>query len=60
VRFRDLLIHTIVAATGGTAVFAVPMMGPVVEGVVNTVGDSILVEMTTNMAFHAGINVQSG
>ena len=29
VRFRDLAVHTVIAATGGMAAVAAPVMGPV-------------------------------
>ncbi|KAJ7672894.1 hypothetical protein B0H14DRAFT_3069206 [Mycena olivaceomarginata] len=42
IRFRDLAVHTVIAATGGMAVVAAP--------VISTFGDTILVEM----GIHAG------
>ncbi|KAI0711337.1 hypothetical protein C8Q76DRAFT_736182 [Earliella scabrosa] len=53
VRFRDLAVHTIIAATGGVAAVAAPVMGPVSDVVVSTFGDTILVEM----GMHAGFSL---
>ncbi|KAI0321415.1 hypothetical protein OF83DRAFT_1168466 [Amylostereum chailletii] len=52
IRFRDLAVHTVVAATGGMAAIAAPVMGPVADVVVSTVGDSILVEVGMHAGFH--------
>ncbi|KAI0711118.1 hypothetical protein C8T65DRAFT_647558 [Cerioporus squamosus] len=51
IRFRDLAVHTIIAATGGVAAVAAPVMGPVSDVVVSTFGDTILVEMGMHMGF---------
>jgi len=51
IRFRDVAVHTIIAATGGVAAIAAPVMGPVSDLVVSTVGDSILVEIPTHIGF---------
>ncbi|KAA1473059.1 hypothetical protein DENSPDRAFT_839482 [Dentipellis sp. KUC8613] len=53
VRFRDLVVHTVIAATGGMAAVAAPVMGPVSDVIVNAVGDSILVEV----GMHAGFKL---
>ncbi|KZV99552.1 hypothetical protein EXIGLDRAFT_724583 [Exidia glandulosa HHB12029] len=53
IRFRDLLIHTIIVATGGTASIAAPVLGPVANEFVATVGDSIVVQL----GVHAGFEV---
>ncbi|KAI0047699.1 hypothetical protein FA95DRAFT_1558796 [Auriscalpium vulgare] len=53
VRFRDLAVHTVIAATGGMAAVAAPAMGPVADAIVSTVGDSILVEV----GMHAGFEL---
>ncbi|KAI0765370.1 hypothetical protein C8Q74DRAFT_1205117 [Fomes fomentarius] len=51
IRFRDLAVHTIIAATGGVAAVAAPVMGPVSDMVVSTFGDTILVEMGMHVGF---------
>ncbi|KAI0067455.1 hypothetical protein BV25DRAFT_1877460 [Artomyces pyxidatus] len=51
IRFRDLAVHTVVAATGGIAAVAAPVMGPVADAFVSTVGDSILVEIGMHTGF---------
>ncbi|OSD08181.1 hypothetical protein PYCCODRAFT_1430340 [Trametes coccinea BRFM310] len=51
IRFRDLAVHTIIAATGGVAAVAAPVMGPVSDAVVSTLGDTILVEMGMHVGF---------
>ncbi|EJF63816.1 hypothetical protein DICSQDRAFT_101872 [Dichomitus squalens LYAD-421 SS1] len=51
IRFRDLAVHTIIAATGGVAAVAAPVMGPVSDAVVSTFGDTILVEMGMHVGF---------
>ncbi|KAH8097042.1 hypothetical protein BXZ70DRAFT_990927 [Cristinia sonorae] len=53
IRFRDVAVHTVIVATGGMAAVAAPVMGPVSDVVVSTVGDSILVEI----GMHAGFEV---
>ncbi|KAJ7057761.1 hypothetical protein C8F01DRAFT_1150989 [Mycena amicta] len=45
IRFRDLAVHTIVAATGGMAVVAAPVMGSVGAEVIGAFGDTIVVEL---------------
>ncbi|KAE9398070.1 hypothetical protein BT96DRAFT_921053 [Gymnopus androsaceus JB14] len=42
IRFRDLAVHTVIAATGGFAVVASPAMSGVSDFVVSTFGDTIL------------------
>ncbi|RDX54676.1 hypothetical protein OH76DRAFT_1340627 [Lentinus brumalis] len=51
IRFRDLAVHTIIAATGGVAAVAAPVMGPVSDVVLSTFGDTILVEMGMHVGF---------
>ncbi|OJT02818.1 hypothetical protein TRAPUB_6674 [Trametes pubescens] len=51
IRFRDLAVHTIIAATGGMAAVAAPVMGPVSDVVVSTLGDTILVEVGMHVGF---------
>ncbi|EJD54780.1 hypothetical protein AURDEDRAFT_110266 [Auricularia subglabra TFB-10046 SS5] len=53
VRFRDLLVHTVIVATGGTAAIAAPVLAPVANEIVATVGDSIVVEL----GIYAGFEV---
>ncbi|KAI0797227.1 hypothetical protein BC629DRAFT_1286169 [Irpex lacteus] len=53
IRFRDVAVHTIIAATGGVAAVATPVMGPVSDVIVSTLGDSILVEV----GMHAGFEL---
>ncbi|EGO03533.1 hypothetical protein SERLA73DRAFT_83585 [Serpula lacrymans var. lacrymans S7.3] len=50
-RFRDLAVHGVVVATGGVAAIAAPVMGPVSDAVLSTVGDGILVEMGLHTGF---------
>ncbi|KAI0342313.1 hypothetical protein BDW22DRAFT_1357636 [Trametopsis cervina] len=51
IRFRDVAVHTIIAATGGVAAIASPVMGPVSDVIVSTFGDTILVEVGTQVGF---------
>ncbi|KAF9071855.1 hypothetical protein BDP27DRAFT_1321492 [Rhodocollybia butyracea] len=53
IRFRDLAVHTVIAATGGFAAIASPVMGPVSDLVVSSFGDTILVEL----GLHAGFEL---
>jgi hypothetical protein len=53
VRFRDLVVHTVVAATGGTAAVAAPVMGPISDMVVGSLGETILVELGMHAGFEA-------
>ncbi|KAJ3729587.1 hypothetical protein C8R42DRAFT_652445 [Lentinula raphanica] len=53
IRFRDLAVHTVIAATGGFAAIASPVMGPVSDLVVSSFGDTILVEL----GLHAGFDL---
>ncbi|KAJ3559166.1 hypothetical protein NM688_g508 [Phlebia brevispora] len=53
IRFRDLAVHTIIAATGGVAAVAAPVMGPISDAIVSTLGDTILVEMGIHAGFEA-------
>ncbi|TDL24587.1 hypothetical protein BD410DRAFT_767103 [Rickenella mellea] len=51
IRFRDLVVHAVIAGTGGMAAVAAPVMGPVADVVVDTLGDSILVEIGMHASF---------
>ncbi|KAI0790351.1 hypothetical protein C8Q75DRAFT_761393 [Abortiporus biennis] len=51
IRFRDLAVHTVIAATGGMAAVAAPVMGPVSDVIVSTLGDTILVEIGMHVGF---------
>lgn len=51
IRFRDLAFHTVIAATGGVAAVAAPIMGPVSDVIVSSLGDTILVEMGMHVGF---------
>ncbi|KAJ7669038.1 hypothetical protein B0H17DRAFT_217181 [Mycena rosella] len=53
IRFRDLAVHTVIAATGGMAVVAAPVFGGVAAEVISTFGDTILVEI----GLHAGFSL---
>ncbi|KAF8156714.1 hypothetical protein B0H34DRAFT_710311 [Crassisporium funariophilum] len=53
IRFRDLAVHTVIAATGGMAAVAAPVMGPVSDVFVTSFGDTILVEL----GLHAGYDL---
>ncbi|PPQ92130.1 hypothetical protein CVT25_007961 [Psilocybe cyanescens] len=64
IRFRDLAVHTVIAATplirnhdrdpqGGMAAVAAPVMGPVSDVVVGSLGDTVLVEL----GIHAGFGL---
>ncbi|KAI0685766.1 hypothetical protein BC835DRAFT_494455 [Cytidiella melzeri] len=53
IRFRDVAVHTIIAATGGMAAIATPVMGPVSDAIFSTFGDTILVEV----GLHAGFEL---
>ncbi|KAJ7749310.1 hypothetical protein DFH07DRAFT_557295 [Mycena maculata] len=53
IRFRDLAVHTVIAATGGMAVVAAPVLGPISAEVISMFGDTILVEL----GIHAGFEV---
>jgi len=55
IRFRDLVVHTVVAATGGTAAVAAPAMGPISDMVVDSFGDTILVELGLHAGFEAAV-----
>lgn len=52
-RFRDLVVHTVVAATGGMAAVASPAMGPISDMVVDSFGDTIFVELGSHAGFEA-------
>ncbi|KAK7683156.1 hypothetical protein QCA50_013829 [Cerrena zonata] len=53
IRFRDLVVHGVIAATGGMAAVAAPVMGPVSDAVVASLGDTLLVEI----GMHAGFDL---
>ncbi|KIJ35299.1 hypothetical protein M422DRAFT_51568 [Sphaerobolus stellatus SS14] len=53
IRFRDLAVHMVIAATGGTAAIAAPVMAPFGDVIITTLGDSILVEL----GLHAGFKL---
>ncbi|KAJ7039892.1 hypothetical protein C8F04DRAFT_1085253 [Mycena alexandri] len=53
IRFRDLAVHTVIAATGGMAVVAAPVFGGVGAEVLGMFGDTILVEL----GLHAGFEL---
>ncbi|KAJ7442488.1 hypothetical protein B0H11DRAFT_2093882 [Mycena galericulata] len=53
IRFRDLAVHTVVAATGGMAIVAAPVLGPISAEVISLFGDTVLVEM----GLHAGFEL---
>jgi hypothetical protein len=55
IRFRDLAVHTVVAATGGMAAVAAPVMGPISDIVVDSFGDTILVELGLHAGFEAAV-----
>ncbi|KAF8198573.1 hypothetical protein BJ912DRAFT_30379 [Pholiota molesta] len=55
IRFRDLAVHTVIAATGGMAAIAAPVMGPMSDIIVTTLGDSIFVEL----GMHAGFELST-
>ncbi|KAF8321537.1 hypothetical protein DL93DRAFT_2130017 [Clavulina sp. PMI_390] len=51
IMWRDVILHTVVVATGGTAAIAAPAMSPLMDTVVSTIGDSIVVEMGLHTGF---------
>ncbi|KAJ7138509.1 hypothetical protein C8R43DRAFT_1019346 [Mycena crocata] len=57
IRFRDLAVHTVIAATGGMAVVAAPVWGGVSAEVISMFGDSILVEVGLHAGFSLTANV---
>ncbi|KAH7327511.1 hypothetical protein BKA65DRAFT_510723 [Rhexocercosporidium sp. MPI-PUGE-AT-0058] len=57
IRFRDLAVHTVVAATGGTAMVAAPAMGPISDMAMDSFGDTILVELGLHAGFAAAVQV---
>ncbi|KAG8716499.1 hypothetical protein FRC08_009408 [Ceratobasidium sp. 394] len=54
IRFRDLVVHTVIAATGGTAAIAAPVMGPIADTAISSLGDTIAVEIGTVVAYDLG------
>ena len=60
IRFRDLAIHVVIAATGGTAAIAAPVMGPVSDVFVSSFGDTIVVELGLHTGFELGLKVGCG
>jgi hypothetical protein len=57
IRFRDIVLHTAIAATGGTAAIAAPIMGPIAESALGAFGDTIAVEIGTHVGFELGVKV---
>ncbi|KAK0099249.1 hypothetical protein ONS96_008483 [Cadophora gregata f. sp. sojae] len=57
IRFRDLAVHTVVAATGGTAMIAAPAMGPVSDMAMDSFGDTVFVELGLHAGFAAAVQV---
>jgi len=55
IRFRDLAFHVVIAATGGTAAIAAPVLGPASDILVSSLGDTIIVEMGVHAGFELGI-----
>ncbi|KAF8189969.1 hypothetical protein K438DRAFT_1832417 [Mycena galopus ATCC 62051] len=53
IRFRDLAVHTVIVATGGMAVVAAPVLGPIAGEVISAFGDTVLVEL----GLHAGFSL---
>ncbi|KZT22738.1 hypothetical protein NEOLEDRAFT_1097186 [Neolentinus lepideus HHB14362 ss-1] len=51
IRFRDLVMHTVIAATGGTAAVAAPVMDPISDIIVSSLGDTVLVEVGLHTGF---------
>ncbi|KAJ7632109.1 hypothetical protein FB45DRAFT_745083 [Roridomyces roridus] len=54
IRFRDLAVHTVIAATGGAGIIAAPVLGQVSAEVFSVFGDSILVELGVHAGFKLG------
>ncbi|KAI5479897.1 hypothetical protein MNV49_002455 [Pseudohyphozyma bogoriensis] len=57
IRLRDIAVHTAIAATGGTAEFAAPLAHTFADTVVGALGDSIVVELSTAVAWDVGNEV---
>ncbi|KAI5120888.1 hypothetical protein M0805_002988 [Coniferiporia weirii] len=57
IRFRDLVVHAVIAGTGGVAAVAAPVMGPVSDAVVDTFGDSLLVEFGLSTGFDVSTKI---
>lgn len=55
IRFRDLAVHTVVAATGGMAAVAAPIMGPISDMAVDSLGDTILVELGLHVGYEVAV-----
>ncbi|KAJ7749309.1 hypothetical protein DFH07DRAFT_557296 [Mycena maculata] len=54
IRFRDLVVHTVViVATGGMAVVAAPVLGPITSEVISMFGDTFVVELGIHAGFDA-------
>jgi hypothetical protein len=53
IRFRDVVVHTIVVATGGMAAVAAPVMAPVSEVALSSFGGSIIVQLGLHAGFSA-------
>jgi hypothetical protein len=50
-------MHMVIAATGGTAAIAAPVMGPVSDVVISNFGDTIIVELGLHSGFELGVKV---
>ncbi|CAL1709064.1 unnamed protein product [Somion occarium] len=57
IRFRDLAVHTVIAATGGMAAVASPVMGPVSDAIVTSFGDTLLVKIGMYVGFDLATKV---
>ncbi|KAF8511568.1 hypothetical protein BU17DRAFT_97135 [Hysterangium stoloniferum] len=55
IRFRDLAMHMVIAATGGTAAIAAPVMSPMGDAILSTFGDTIIVELGLHAGFDLGV-----
>ncbi|TFK41555.1 hypothetical protein BDQ12DRAFT_678174 [Crucibulum laeve] len=51
IRFRDLAVHTVIAATGGMAAVAAPVMAPISDIAFTSLGDTVLVELGLHTGF---------
>ncbi|KAL0570639.1 hypothetical protein V5O48_011320 [Marasmius crinis-equi] len=51
IRFRDIVVHTVIAATGGAAAIASPVMGPASDVAVSSLGDTVLVHFALQAGF---------
>ncbi|KAF8511569.1 hypothetical protein BU17DRAFT_97136 [Hysterangium stoloniferum] len=55
IRGRDLVIHMVISATGGTAAFVTPLMEPMGDAILSTFGDSIIVDLVVQAGFDLGV-----